>query len=432
MVVLFEARTVHRAPRVPRDLEDHDGDRETDQGIGDRHTEGNHRSTGDHAQRDVSVGTGMVSVGDESRTVETAPRAGPDARRDLIADEPDHSGHRECPEVCEVLRVDEPLDRRVERNAGADEDRGDDRESGEPLTACASQEERNAEGDGGQGVTEVVDQICEQRHRPGRDEDHGLDRGGDPEHAKADRDGPNAFAGADYRTIYEPVGMAVTTVVASVVVVVVVVVVLVIVGERLGRDGLRHAPHRPSSIRRSPRRRRRRRRGGCGRRDAPPGRGEPRHDRRAVRRRTAVRRAPAAPGRDAAEAEADGTRATARARRLQRARPPSTARRTGGPGAALGSAWPGPASLRPLPPPSARPAGRTSPAPARRDSLNARIHEHLFNSSRCGTAAWKGDPLRITLDRKTATESSSARAYATSISSASTCGSMSGSITRAQ
>jgi hypothetical protein len=34
-----------------------------------------------------------------------------------------------------------------------------------------------------------VDQVREQRDRPGGDEDHGLDGRRDPEHAEADRDG---------------------------------------------------------------------------------------------------------------------------------------------------------------------------------------------------------------------------------------------------
>jgi hypothetical protein len=48
-----------------------------------------------------------------------------------------------------MLRVNETPNRLVERDAGADEDRTDDGESGEPLTACAPQKERDAERDRG-------------------------------------------------------------------------------------------------------------------------------------------------------------------------------------------------------------------------------------------------------------------------------------------
>ena len=66
---------------------------------------------------------------------EPAPGAEADLRGDLVADEADHTGGGEQPQVGEVLRVDEPLDRLVQRDAGRDEDREHDDEPGELLAA---------------------------------------------------------------------------------------------------------------------------------------------------------------------------------------------------------------------------------------------------------------------------------------------------------
>src|SRR3954447_189887 len=92
-----------------------------------------------------------------------APRAQPDLRARLVSDEADCAGQREDPEVGQVLRVDQPLHRRVERDARGDEDREDDRHPGELLAARAAREERDAERDRRERVAAVVDQIREQR-----------------------------------------------------------------------------------------------------------------------------------------------------------------------------------------------------------------------------------------------------------------------------
>ena len=60
--------------------------------------------------------------------------------------------------------MDEALDRLAERDEGADEDRGDDREAGEALAAETAEEEGEPERNRGQRVAEVVDQVSEQRH----------------------------------------------------------------------------------------------------------------------------------------------------------------------------------------------------------------------------------------------------------------------------
>ena len=82
-----------------------------------------------------------------------------------MPDEADNPGRGEHPQVGQVLRVDEALDRHVERDAGGDEDRENDGEPGESLSANAAQKERDPERDRGQGIAEVVDEVGQQRDR---------------------------------------------------------------------------------------------------------------------------------------------------------------------------------------------------------------------------------------------------------------------------
>jgi len=57
----------HRAPRLPRDPQDHDGDGEADERIGDLEPGGQRRGGGDDGERDVGVGAGVVAVSDQRR-----------------------------------------------------------------------------------------------------------------------------------------------------------------------------------------------------------------------------------------------------------------------------------------------------------------------------------------------------------------------------
>ena len=180
-----------------------------DQRIGDRDAEADDGRAGDDAERDEPVDAGVIPVGDERGTVEPAPGPQPHARRELVADEADQAGRGQHPQMGEVLRVQEPLDRLVQGDAGGDEDRRDDGEPGELLAARAAQEERDAERDRGERVAEVVDQVREQRDRAGGGEDDRLHERGDAEHAEADRDGLDALTRADDRAIDEPVRVAV-------------------------------------------------------------------------------------------------------------------------------------------------------------------------------------------------------------------------------
>jgi hypothetical protein len=57
---------------------------------------------------------------------------------DLVAEEADESDGRQRPQVGELPWVDEALDRFVERDAGADQDRRDDEQAGDLLGAEAA------------------------------------------------------------------------------------------------------------------------------------------------------------------------------------------------------------------------------------------------------------------------------------------------------
>jgi hypothetical protein len=61
----------------------------------------------------------------------------------------------------EILRVDEALNRFVERNGGGDEDREHDEEAGELLATEGAEKECDPKRDGGERIAEVVDQVGE-------------------------------------------------------------------------------------------------------------------------------------------------------------------------------------------------------------------------------------------------------------------------------
>ena len=134
-----------------------------------------------------------------------------------------------------MLRVDEALDRLVERDAGGDEDREHDGEPGQLLAAEAAQEERDPERDRRQRVAEVVDQVGEQRDRTGQDEDRELKQRGDYQDGEADRDGLDAGARADDRAVDEPVRVAVAAL-GVIVSMLVALVMLVRMGVRRAQD----------------------------------------------------------------------------------------------------------------------------------------------------------------------------------------------------
>jgi hypothetical protein len=78
-----------RAPQVPSDAQDHDRDRQADQGVGDVEAERDDDRARDDREADEPVNASVVSVGDERGTVEAGAGAQAHLGRDLVADEAD-------------------------------------------------------------------------------------------------------------------------------------------------------------------------------------------------------------------------------------------------------------------------------------------------------------------------------------------------------
>ena len=199
----------HESPRVPCDLEDHEGDEEADERIAAGQAERGEDRARDDSDGDEPVRPRVVAVGDESRAREAPAGAKPDPGGELVPCEPDHPGSGESPEMRQILRLDEPLDGLVEGDAGRSEDREDDGETGDLLRTEAAQEERDSERHRGQSVAEVVHEVCEERDGARQREDPELRDGGQPEDREAERDCPDARSRPDDRAIDEPVGMPV-------------------------------------------------------------------------------------------------------------------------------------------------------------------------------------------------------------------------------
>ena len=194
-----------RPPGLPGHAQDDERDRKPDDRITDLRAERNDDRARDHAERDEAIDASVVAVRDHGRARQALARAESHLGRDLIAEEADYAGGSQHPQMRELLRMDEPLDRRVQRHAGRDEDRQHDGQAGELLAAEAAQEERDAERHGREGVTEVVNQVGDQRDRAREEEDRRLRAGGEPENRQAERDGLDALPGAHDRPIDEPV-----------------------------------------------------------------------------------------------------------------------------------------------------------------------------------------------------------------------------------
>ena len=116
-----------RAPRIPGDLEDHERDRETDDRVANARAERDHDRARDDAQRNEAVDAGVIAVGDQRRTRQPPARAQPYLRGQLVTDEADDAGRRQHPEMRQVLRMDQTLDRLVQRDTSRDEDCEHDR-----------------------------------------------------------------------------------------------------------------------------------------------------------------------------------------------------------------------------------------------------------------------------------------------------------------
>jgi hypothetical protein len=157
-----------------RDAQDHDGDRQPDQRVGDGQADRHDGGARDHREAHVGVGAGVVAVGGQGGAAQRPTGAGADLGGKPVAGEADGAGGGEGAEVAWCARVHEPADRLHPRDARRDEDRADDEEAGDALGARGAKREGGGERDGRGRVAEVVDEVGQQRDAVGCDEDGGL------------------------------------------------------------------------------------------------------------------------------------------------------------------------------------------------------------------------------------------------------------------
>ena len=83
--------------------------------------------------RETSRRPGRGAVGDQRGARQAPAAVEPDLSGDLVADEADHAGSCQHPEMIERVRVQKPIDRDGEREARRHEDRQHDKEAGDLL-----------------------------------------------------------------------------------------------------------------------------------------------------------------------------------------------------------------------------------------------------------------------------------------------------------
>src|SRR6266545_5276810 len=95
------------APALPGDVEDHQGDRQSDDRVGDRQPQADDGRADEDAEADEAIDACVVAVGDECGAVETLARPGADAGGNLVAEEADDAGGGEPPKMRQLAWVDE-------------------------------------------------------------------------------------------------------------------------------------------------------------------------------------------------------------------------------------------------------------------------------------------------------------------------------------
>jgi hypothetical protein len=197
-----------RSPRLPGDTQDHDGDYKRDQGITQIEAERDDDRTQYDPEADEGIGSRVVSIGHKGRAVQSLARTAADECCDKVAPEADASGKREGEQVLGSLRIDDPRNGFVSGEARADEDREHDRWARVALGTSRAQGEGHTEWDGSEGISDVVDQVGEERDAVGCNEDHGLQRGRRAENEERQDNRPQTGTGTDDRTVDQPMRMA--------------------------------------------------------------------------------------------------------------------------------------------------------------------------------------------------------------------------------
>jgi len=107
------------------------------------------------------------------------------------------------------LGMDEAQDRLIAGDASRDEDRGDDEQPGDPLSADRAQKEGDAQRERRGRIAEVVDQVGEQGDAAAGEEDRDLGESGDSEHRQRETNRLQSLAGAFDALVNQAVGVPV-------------------------------------------------------------------------------------------------------------------------------------------------------------------------------------------------------------------------------
>ena len=118
---------------LPDDPEDGDGDKQADDGIGQRVAQPDARRPEDDGEAGDPVRAGVESVRDQGGAVHLTPDANTEHRHGLVADEADNAGHGQPAELLHRLRMQQARDRLVAGHHGAEQDDKDDEDAGQVL-----------------------------------------------------------------------------------------------------------------------------------------------------------------------------------------------------------------------------------------------------------------------------------------------------------
>ena len=163
-----------RSPRLPGDSEDDRRDPHADDRISHRKAERDQRRARNDRQAHESIGARVEAVGHKRGAVEFPPGADSQDRRQLVSQKPYDARRREDGEVAEWVGMEDASDRLDQSDAGADEDRQDDRFSSPPLAAIATKKKGDSERNRRQCIAEVVNEVGEQGDAPRREIDQPL------------------------------------------------------------------------------------------------------------------------------------------------------------------------------------------------------------------------------------------------------------------
>src|SRR6185312_9629699 len=164
----------HGLDGLPHDPENSGGDDRADDRISDRIAKPDADGAEQHREAGPAVDAGMLAIGDESGTADLSAHPHAEERDALVAGETDNRGGNDRPELRDVLRMEEALNRLITCDDSADENCQHDGNAGKILDAAIAEGEpfaRSAlaehEGDGkrngGGRVADIVDRVGEER-----------------------------------------------------------------------------------------------------------------------------------------------------------------------------------------------------------------------------------------------------------------------------